>query len=102
MFTAAALLYLPGAVLAHPAASGDVEAIEVAGKADDPVMRPIEGGIELTAGASESTTFMIYSITGQLVKNAKADAASSITLTLPGGCYIVRCQAWAKKIVVRS
>lgn len=79
----------------------DAEAVTTVDKADLPAMRPAEGGIELISSPSESTVFMVYSITGQLVKKVEVEASAQSTITLPGGCYVVRCAAWAKKIAVR-
>lgn len=84
-----------------PMPSDDVEAVSTLDKADSPVMRPAEGGVELIASPSESTVFMVYSITGQLVKKVEVEASAQTTVSLPGGCYVVRCAVWAKKIVVR-
>lgn len=79
----------------------DAETVNAVDKADLPAMRPAEGGVELISSPSESTVFMVYSITGQLVKKVEVEASAQSTITLPGGCYVVRCAAWAKKIAVR-
>lgn len=79
----------------------DVEAMSRVDISSAPGVKTVEEGVELSASASESTTFMIYSITGQLVKKVVVSASTHETVSLPGGCYVVRCQAWAKKIVVR-
>lgn len=56
------------------------------------------GGILLSA--TESTTFEIYSITGQRLKSLAVDS-EEVRVELPAGCYIVRCSQWSKKVVVK-
>lgn len=89
------------ALAASVSGKPDVETLTLIDK-EEPSMKAVSGGIELTATPSDETTFLIYSITGQLVKSVKAEAGSTVNVELSGGCYIVRCTAWAKKIIVRN
>ena len=68
--------------------------------AQESYVTSIEGGITIY-NASEITNYYIYSITGQLIKTVKISPDSSITIDLPQGYYIVRCQEWAHKILVK-
>lgn len=43
--------------------------------------------------------FQVYSITGRLEKSfALSDGVQQVSL--PQGCYIVRCEKWSKKVIV--
>lgn len=43
--------------------------------------------------------FQIYSITGRLERTISfGDGVQQ--LTIPQGCYIVRCEKWSKKVIV--
>ncbi len=64
-----------------------------------PVMKAVAQGIELIVSDGGVHHFYIYSITGQMVKSV--DVAESVTVELPQGCYIVKCNDWSKKIIVR-
>lgn len=64
-----------------------------------PSMKPVSGGIEISANDTKSHHFYIYSITGQMIKSV--DIQDSQVIDLPQGCYIVKCSEWSKKIVVR-
>lgn len=97
LITSAAQVDAIGAIMPQ----ADLEAINTVDKADYPAIRATEGGVELIASPNEPTVFMVYSITGQLVKKAEVEASAQMTVSLPGGCYVVRCVAWAKKIIVR-
>lgn len=65
-----------------------------------PVIKTVNGGIELTNNSSETITFHIYSITGQIIKSLEL-SGGRIMVDLPQGCYIVKCNKWSKKVVVR-
>lgn len=99
--SAAIILAASPVALAIGAPTPDVEALGIGTAADVPSLKATEGGIELKASNADRCVFAVYSITGQLVKTVEVAAASSQTVPLSGGCYIVRCSAWAKKIVVR-
>lgn len=73
--------------------------IEAGVVADQPAMTTRSGGIEITVPAATTTTFYIFSITGQLVKTV--DVSESAFVELHNGCYIVKCAQWSKKVVVK-
>ena len=58
-----------------------------------PTLKSVSGGIEITVSDGIKHDFYIYSISVSL------DDTS--TIDLPQGCYIVKCESWSKKIVVR-
>lgn len=68
---------------------------------DAPAVKSVASGIEITGAASTDCHFSIYSITGQLVKTVDVAASTRVTVDLPKGYYIVKCSAWARKVVVR-
>ncbi|MCM1483132.1 MAG: T9SS type A sorting domain-containing protein [Muribaculaceae bacterium] len=65
-----------------------------------PTVKIVTGGAEITVPDDTEYTFNVYSITGQLVKTFKL-ADGSVTVELPRGCYIIKCEKWSKKIVIR-
>ncbi len=64
-----------------------------------PALKSVSGGIEITISDDSKHEFYIYSITGQMVKAVTLSETSVIDL--PQGCYIIKCESWSKKIVVR-
>lgn len=66
----------------------------------EPALAARRGVIEIACPSDGKTyTFQIYSITGQLIKRVQlCDSKASIDVAK--GCYVVRCEAWVKKIVV--
>lgn len=52
-------------------------------------------------GDSRELTFTVYSITGQIVKSVSVANGSSMTINLPKGFYIVKCDYWSRKVVVK-
>lgn len=98
---ALAALMAPDAAVAARCPAPDVESVGDCAVTSGPSVRSVDGGLELSASNDNAQVFLIYSITGQLVKTVSVSAASHETVSLPGGCYVVRCQVWAKKIVVR-
>lgn len=66
----------------------------------EPTLAARHGAIEISCPADGKTyTFQIYSITGQLIKKISLSEAKA-NVEMPKGCYVVRCEAWVKKIVV--
>lgn len=65
--------------------------------------RPVAGGIELTVTpeAEGPERFMVYSITGQMVKALDVAPGESLRLELPEGYYIVKTAGWSKRLVVK-
>lgn len=52
-------------------------------------------------GNDKELAFSIYSITGQVVKSGHVAAGTSTTVNLPKGFYIVKCDYWSRKVVVK-
>ncbi len=88
-----------GAAFAAPAAVCAADGINGEVIVSDPVIRATAGGVEISVSDGVVRHFAIYSITGQMVK--QIDVADTAFVDLPGGCYIVKCSSWSKKIVVR-
>lgn len=67
---------------------------------NEPSLAGRRGAIDITCPSNGRTyTFHIYSITGQLIKRVQlTDSAASVDV--PQGCYIVKCDAWVKKVIV--
>ncbi len=65
-----------------------------------PTIKAGTGYIELIVSIEETTTFYIYSITGQLIKTITVSSGNTI-VELPRGYYIVKCEKWSKQAVVR-
>ncbi len=76
-------------------------AIDSVATADEPQVKITHGGVELSAAAQTPTHFYIYSITGQMIKSVSVDASSHTTIELPSGYYIVKCEKWSRRIVVK-
>lgn len=68
--------------------------------ASEPTVLARRGAIDIACPADgKAYTFQIFSITGHLIKKVQlSDGRMSIDLAK--GCYVVRCEAWVKKIVV--
>lgn len=65
-----------------------------------PEVKVYSDGIEIIVKPESGTyNFRVYSITGQVVKRLKLSEGSE-RIELPQGCYIVKCEAWSKKVVV--
>ena len=69
-------------------------------QAEAPAVSAVQGAV-IIANGSDDTTFSIFSITGQVIKTIRLGAGSSVTIDLPQGFYIVRCQDWARKVLVK-
>ena len=52
-------------------------------------------------GNDKELTFSVYSITGQIVKSLSVSSGASATINLPKGFYIVKCEYWSRKVVVK-
>jgi len=63
----------------------------------------VPGGVELSApaDAADAVRFMVYSITGQVIKTVDVKAGVPVTVELPAGVYIVKCDKWSHRIIVR-
>lgn len=99
IFTVLALA--TGTVTASEAAFAAPSAVMAA---DAPQARIIAGGLELIApadAADNGARFMVYSITGQVVKTVDVRVGSPVSVELPAGVYIVKCGKWSHRVVVR-
>lgn len=65
-----------------------------------PAVSVEKGYIELTAPEGETVKFEIFSITGQLIK-AVTVKSSILKVDLPKGFYIIKCEAWTKRVMLR-
>lgn len=65
-----------------------------------PSVRAIDGVLELYCGHQQNVTFKIFSITGQLVKSVTV-ASASARIELPKGFYIVKCDKWTRRVMLR-
>ena len=57
--------------------------------------------LEVSHDADAPVRFMIYSITGQMVKSIDAAPGEQVTAELPAGYYIVKTTQWSKRLVVK-
>lgn len=69
-------------------------------EANAPQLKAASGYIELTVSSETTFTFHIFSITGQLIKRVEV-SDGSLQVELPAGCYIVKCEKWSKKVIVK-
>ncbi len=65
-----------------------------------PAVSVEKGYIELTAPEGETVKFEIFSITGQLIK-AVTVKSSTMKVDLPKGFYIIKCETWTKRVMLR-
>lgn len=56
--------------------------------------------IEMRNPYSEPVKFQIFSITGQLIKSVIVKTAP-VRLELPKGFYIVKCDNWTKRVMLK-
>ncbi len=94
----AAALTLAGTSTAFAAGDGAINELQ---STSSSTVQVRYGSVELTVKGSEAVTFHIFAITGQQVKSVTAPGASSVTVDLPKGVYIVRGDHWAKQVVIR-
>lgn len=59
------------------------------------------GSLELSVPAGKTVKFEIFSITGQSIKVVKVSGGFSMTVELPKGFYIVKCESWTKKVMIK-
>lgn len=97
IMTALMLAMMSPAVMAMPSPGPEISGPIAQG---GPQVKVLHGGLELVVTDDSRETFMIYSITGQLVKSVEVERESR-HVELPQGCYIVKCSKWAKKVVVK-
>lgn len=73
---------------------------EIIDEPETPKIIPYEGGIEISIAENQKMSFLIFSITGQLIKKIEIIGKAN-RIDLPKGCYIVKSGKWSKKMVVR-
>lgn len=67
----------------------------------EPIVTSHRGAIEISCPVNgRSYTFQIYAITGQLLKKVQLTDTTT-TIAIPQGCYIVKCESWVKKVIVK-
>lgn len=59
-----------------------------------------KGSLELSATDSDPVKFEIFSITGQLIKSVTVKN-STVKVDLPKGFYIIKCEAWTKRVMIK-
>lgn len=66
-------------------------------------VKAIAGALELSASHdfAAPARFMIYSITGQMVKSVDVAPGTTVTVDLPAGYYVVKTAKWSKRVVVK-
>ena len=67
---------------------------------EQPTISTLSGGISLTTPSDKPTKFLIYSITGQVIKTITV-SSGEVIVELPKGYYIVKCENWSKQAIVR-
>lgn len=65
-----------------------------------PVVSVEKGYIELTVPDGEVVKFEVFSITGQLVKSVTVKS-STVKVDLPKGFYIIKCDNWTKRVMIK-
>ena len=98
------LLYILLACLAVSGACGGTVA-QTSARTEQAMAQPSalggEGCITFAAGDNDAT-FNVYAITGQVVKVVRVNAGQRVTVEMPRGFYIVRCNnQWSRKVIVR-
>lgn len=68
---------------------------------NSPSIKYLPDGIELNVSDNNTYQFGIYTITGHLIRSVKVTPQTSITINLPQGFYIVKCEKWVKQIVIK-
>lgn len=59
------------------------------------------GAVRLSVSSGRQERFLIYSITGQLIKTVDVAPGGEERVDLRCGCYIIKCSFWSKKVMVR-
>ncbi len=95
------LFIIPASAMAAAAGSPRIEA--TVGDVQELEVKALHGAIEVSASADLDTPqrFMIFSITGQMVKDLYVAPGSAVTVELPAGYYIVKTARWSKRVLVK-
>ena len=93
---AAAFVALPGA-----AAVTAPDSMRQELTISEPMVTSQRGVIQISCPMNgKAYTFQIYAITGQLLKKVQLTDTTT-TIAIPQGCYIVKCESWVKKVIVK-
>lgn len=65
-----------------------------------PILKSSTGHLIIHNPDDKTISFQIYSITGQVIKTVTASTGETI-VDLPHGYYIVKCNEWAKQVIIR-
>lgn len=65
-----------------------------------PTLKVAGGSVEITLPGEESRQVLVYSLTGQLVKNVTAEPGVTV-IELSPGYYIVKCDRLSQRVIVR-
>lgn len=85
-----------GTVMATPDANGVAQRIETVATASGAT-----GRIQFSAGNTDAV-FLVYSITGQLLKTVRLSADGHASIDMPKGFYVVKCNGqWSRKVIVK-
>lgn len=97
------LMTLTLAAAMPPATAVAAQRIEASAELNVADARATSSGLLLTVSHSSDTPvrFMVYSITGQLIKSIDVAAGDEAAIDLPAGYYIVKTAQWSKRLVVR-
>lgn len=103
LFTLLLTMCIATAMHANPVSKSEVNAPEDTAElvVESPMVKSTPNGVVFSVSDDKTYQFGVYSITGQLIKSIKVLPHTSTTITLPKGYYIVRCEKWAKQVVVR-
>lgn len=88
---------IPAVSYAEPAEAHEAAA---AISVPQPVIRVVGGHVEITLPGSEARTVVCYSLTGQVVKTLVVNPGTT-TIDLPSGYYIIRCDRYSQRVIVR-
>lgn len=67
---------------------------------EQPMVKVSGTVIELRSPNQEAVKFQIFSITGQLIKTLTVKAMP-VKVELPKGFYIVKCDNWTKRVMLK-
>lgn len=90
------LTSMAGLTYAEPAEKDSASSIVVS----QPIIKVIRGHIEITISGNESKEVVCYSLTGQVVKTLTVHPGTT-TFELPSGYYIIRCDRYSQRVIVR-
>lgn len=98
IFISGALLIMSGAMTAIAAPAENAQTrIETAAI---PVVKVMNGHVEIHLSGEESRQVLVYALTGQLVKSVTATPGVTV-IDLPSGYYIVKCDRQSQRVIVR-